>query len=165
MIWLRKLECQSWGSGGKGVSVVGVGVVRSVKKRWLREGWRHARKTVLLDWGSGISSRRRWVHWRNWRAAWWRNWWQNAGLPMGAPRRRMPVVISGMWVGGGSVEELKGLLEMGVCIGVKDVNGWLVISGGEEMCFLWVEVDAVFGPVKEKPLNKPARGCLHAAGG
>ena len=99
MIWLRKLECQSWGSGGKGVSVVGVGVVRSVKKRWLREGWRHARKTVLLDWGSGISSRRCWVRWRNWRVARWRNWWQNAGLPMGAPRRRMSVVILGVWVG------------------------------------------------------------------
>ena len=49
MIWSRKLECQSWGSGGKGVSVVGVDVVRSVKKRWLRGvGGMHGRRCCLI---------------------------------------------------------------------------------------------------------------------
>ena len=56
-----KLECQSWGLAGRGVPVVGVGVVKSVKKRWTREGWRQARKTVLLDCGLGISLSRHWV--------------------------------------------------------------------------------------------------------
>ena len=65
MTWSKKTDCQSWGSCGKVVGVVGDGLVRSVKKRWAMDGCRHERNTVLLDWGSGMSLSRRVMRWRN----------------------------------------------------------------------------------------------------
>lgn len=88
------------------------------------------------------------------------------------PKKAEPIGDFG-GVCGSAVEEVKGLSYMWTGSVVEYVKGWSVICGSEKLCFVCVEVDAVFWSVKEELLDKPReicvveydRGVIHVASG